>query len=164
MHAAQTALASMLVQTGGLNVPTDPALSERASPVSLLGAKRCVGVHRGTFELADESLDQPPKDLAAARIAQGLPDADFSVMAIGETRLSQPRLWHLQHMTMAAVAHSVWWRANIPVAAGATLLTNPFTVSFWLWLAYQAGSLLIDAPPPAHLVQTPQPLIPVTDF
>ncbi len=56
-----------------------------------LGAKRSVGVHWGTFELTDESLDQPPKDLAAARTAQGLQDADFSVMAIGETRLLQPR-------------------------------------------------------------------------
>ena len=42
-------------------------------------------------ELTDEPLDQPPKDLATARIAQGLQDADFSVMAIGETRLLQPR-------------------------------------------------------------------------
>ena len=41
-----------------------------------------------------------------------------------------------------------WWRANIPVAAGVTLITNPFTIGFWLWLAYQAGSLVLDAPPP----------------
>ena len=41
---------------------------------------------------------------------------------------------------LAAVANSVWWRANIPVAAGLTLITNPFTIGFWLWLAYKAGS------------------------
>ena len=48
---------------------------------------------------------------------------------------------------LLAAAHSVWWRANIPVAAGVTLITNPFTIGFWLWLAYQAGSLVLDAPP-----------------
>jgi N-acyl-phosphatidylethanolamine-hydrolysing phospholipase D len=51
-----------------------------------LGAKRSVGVHWGTFELTDEPLDQPPKDLAAARLAAGLPESAFFVMAIGETR------------------------------------------------------------------------------
>lgn len=47
-----------------------------------------------------------------------------------------------------AAAHCVWWRANIPVAAAITFITNPFTVGFWLWLAYKLGSLMIDAPPP----------------
>ena len=56
-----------------------------------LGAKRSVGVHWGTFALTDESLDQPPKDLAAARQAQGVSDADFSLMAIGETRVLPAR-------------------------------------------------------------------------
>ena len=51
-----------------------------------LGAKRSIGVHWGTFLLSDEALDQPPKDLARARQARGLGEADFSVMALGETR------------------------------------------------------------------------------
>jgi N-acyl-phosphatidylethanolamine-hydrolysing phospholipase D len=51
-----------------------------------LGAKRSVGVHWGTFELTDEALDQPPRDLARARVAHGLGDHDFDVIAIGETR------------------------------------------------------------------------------
>ena len=51
-----------------------------------LGAKYSVGVHWGTFELTDEPLDQPPKDLAAARLAAGLAAETFGVMAIGETR------------------------------------------------------------------------------
>ena len=51
-----------------------------------LRAKRSVGIHWGTFELTDEPLDQAPKDLALARHASGLSAADFSVMAIGETR------------------------------------------------------------------------------
>ncbi|HQS33476.1 MAG: hypothetical protein B7X59_13510 [Polaromonas sp. 39-63-203] len=82
-------------------------------------------------------------------------------------RLGDPKLWHLQHEAVArgvaigifwafaipvaqfivAAAHSVWWRANIPVAAGVTLITNPLTIGFWLWLAYQLGSFLLGAPP-----------------
>jgi N-acyl-phosphatidylethanolamine-hydrolysing phospholipase D len=55
-----------------------------------LQAKRSVGVHWGTFDLTDESLDQPPKDLAAARAAKKLPQEAFDVMAIGQT-LKLPR-------------------------------------------------------------------------
>ena len=51
-----------------------------------LAAKRSVGVHWGTFELTDESLDEPPEQLAKARQAKGIADDAFSVMAIGETR------------------------------------------------------------------------------
>jgi uncharacterized protein len=87
-----------------------------------------------------------------------------------------PKLWRMHHESVArgaaigifwafvlpagqilvAVANSVWWRANIPVAAGMTLITNPFTIGFWLWLAYQAGSLVLDAPPPPPLKQISQ--------
>jgi N-acyl-phosphatidylethanolamine-hydrolysing phospholipase D len=49
-------------------------------------AKRSVGIHWGTFELTDESLDEPPTQLAEARRAKGLADDAFTVMAIGETR------------------------------------------------------------------------------
>ena len=56
-----------------------------------LHAKRSVGVHWGTFELTDESLDQPPKDLATAAKAQNLKDGEFTVMAIGETRVLPAR-------------------------------------------------------------------------
>ncbi|RZJ02535.1 MAG: DUF2062 domain-containing protein, partial [Haliea sp.] len=41
----------------------------------------------------------------------------------------------------------VWWRGNIPVAAAATLVTNPFTIGFWLWLAYKLGSLILGLAP-----------------
>lgn len=51
-----------------------------------LGARRSVGVHWGTFELTDEPLDQPPKDLEVARSAAGLSGEDFFVLRIGETR------------------------------------------------------------------------------
>jgi len=87
-----------------------------------------------------------------------------------------PKLWRMHHESVArgaaigifwgftlpagqilvAVANSVWWRANIPVAVGMTLITNPFTIGFWLWLAYKAGSLVLDAPPPLPLKQMGQ--------
>jgi N-acyl-phosphatidylethanolamine-hydrolysing phospholipase D len=50
-----------------------------------LKAKRSIGVHWGTFDLTDESLDQPPIDLAIARRAKGMPQHEFDVMAIGQT-------------------------------------------------------------------------------
>lgn len=55
-----------------------------------LKAKRSIGVHWGTFDLTDESLDEPPKALAAARAAKGLPADAFNVLAIGQT-LKIPR-------------------------------------------------------------------------
>lgn len=51
-----------------------------------LGAKRSMGVHWGTFELTDEPLDQPLRDLQVARDAAGLASSAFFVLALGETR------------------------------------------------------------------------------
>jgi N-acyl-phosphatidylethanolamine-hydrolysing phospholipase D len=51
-----------------------------------LGAKRSMGLHWGSFEMSDEALDQPPRDLAEARAAQDVAEEAFFVMAIGETR------------------------------------------------------------------------------
>jgi N-acyl-phosphatidylethanolamine-hydrolysing phospholipase D len=56
-----------------------------------LGAKRSLGIHWGTFELTDESLDQPPKDLAASKARNGLSDESFFLLKIGETRVLAPR-------------------------------------------------------------------------
>jgi uncharacterized protein (DUF2062 family) len=78
-------------------------------------------------------------------------------------RVLEPKLWRLQHeavargvaigtfwafaipvgQVIASTAHCVWWRGHIPVAAGVTLVTNPLTIGFWLWLAYQLGSLVL---------------------
>jgi len=55
-----------------------------------LGAKFSLGVHWGTFELSDESLDEPPRALSVARVEAGVPAERFFVMKVGETRrLSQ---------------------------------------------------------------------------
>jgi N-acyl-phosphatidylethanolamine-hydrolysing phospholipase D len=51
-----------------------------------VGAKRSIGVHWGTFALTDEPLDQPPRELAIARQALGVKEADFGLLAIGESR------------------------------------------------------------------------------
>jgi N-acyl-phosphatidylethanolamine-hydrolysing phospholipase D len=56
-----------------------------------LNAKRSLGLHWGTFELTDESLDEPPRALALALGTEGV-DADaFFTLAIGETRKLPPR-------------------------------------------------------------------------
>lgn len=51
-----------------------------------LGARRSLGVHWGTFELTDEALDEPPRQLALQRPDAGLAEDDFFTLAIGGTR------------------------------------------------------------------------------
>jgi uncharacterized protein (DUF2062 family) len=78
-------------------------------------------------------------------------------------RLGEHGLWHAKTESVArgvaiglfwafllpvaqiliAAAHCVWWRANIPVAAAVTLVTNPFTIGGWLWAAYHVGSIFV---------------------
>ena len=60
---------------------------EEAVQVMLdVGAREAIGIHWGTFALTDESLDQPPRDLAVAVQARGLPAGRFGVLRHGETR------------------------------------------------------------------------------
>jgi N-acyl-phosphatidylethanolamine-hydrolysing phospholipase D len=56
-----------------------------------LGVKRSLGVHWGTFQLSDEALDEPPRALAELRNTAQLPEDEFFVMAVGETRLLPAR-------------------------------------------------------------------------
>jgi N-acyl-phosphatidylethanolamine-hydrolysing phospholipase D len=57
-----------------------------------LAASRSIGIHWGTFQLTDESLDEPPRALAAAAREHGLAADAFTVMAVGETRRFARRL------------------------------------------------------------------------
>ena len=81
-------------------------------------------------------------------------------------RLLDPQLWRFQHEAVArgvavgtfwafvvpvaqivvASVHCTRWRANIPAAAAMTMLTNPLTIGFWLWLAYQLGARVLGTP------------------
>jgi N-acyl-phosphatidylethanolamine-hydrolysing phospholipase D len=56
-----------------------------------LRAKQSIGMHWGTFELTDEALDEPPRALAEARREAKLPDDEFALLAVGQTRWLQPR-------------------------------------------------------------------------
>lgn len=51
-----------------------------------IGAKRIVPIHFGTFDLSDESPDEPPRRLLDAAAAGGMPREDVYLLKIGETR------------------------------------------------------------------------------
>jgi len=65
-------------------VHIDPAEAVRAH--RLLGAQQSVGMHFGTFALADEGMDQAPTDLAAALADQRVDPERFWVLGFGEGR------------------------------------------------------------------------------
>ncbi len=52
-----------------------------------LRAESAIGIHWGTFELARESLDQPPIDLSTALQEASVPQDSFFVMKQGETKV-----------------------------------------------------------------------------
>ncbi|MNN69947.1 metal-dependent hydrolase [compost metagenome] len=47
-------------------------------------ARRSIAIHWGTFELADESLDEPPKALAEELKKAHIPAADFVALEHGQ--------------------------------------------------------------------------------
>jgi N-acyl-phosphatidylethanolamine-hydrolysing phospholipase D len=51
-----------------------------------VGAKHSVGVHWGTFALADEPLDHPLHELAGARTLKGVSEQSFFLLPVGGTR------------------------------------------------------------------------------
>jgi L-ascorbate metabolism protein UlaG (beta-lactamase superfamily) len=52
-----------------------------------LDAVVSVGTHFGCFQLTDEGIDDPPRELAAARERYGVSPESFVVLETGETRL-----------------------------------------------------------------------------
>jgi L-ascorbate metabolism protein UlaG (beta-lactamase superfamily) len=50
-----------------------------------LGARTSLGMHWGTFPLTDDGFDDPPRELARALAAAGLPPDTFRTCAPGET-------------------------------------------------------------------------------
>jgi L-ascorbate metabolism protein UlaG (beta-lactamase superfamily) len=52
-----------------------------------LNPKRSIAIHYGTFQLTEEAVDQPLKDLKIARESQSLSDIDFMTLDVGKTYL-----------------------------------------------------------------------------
>jgi len=52
-----------------------------------LQAAVSVGTHFGCFQLTDEGIDDPPRELGTARQRHGVPPEHFVVLETGETRL-----------------------------------------------------------------------------
>ena len=50
-----------------------------------LGARHSVGLHFGTWQLTDEAIDAPVRDLVAARRAAGIEETTFRAPEAGET-------------------------------------------------------------------------------
>jgi L-ascorbate metabolism protein UlaG (beta-lactamase superfamily) len=55
-----------------------------------LGARRSLGMHFGTFQLTEEAIDAPVLALREARAQAGVAEADFDILAFGETREYKP--------------------------------------------------------------------------
>jgi L-ascorbate metabolism protein UlaG (beta-lactamase superfamily) len=51
-----------------------------------LGARHSLAIHWGSFELADDALDEPPQRLRAALSAAGMTESDFWLLRQGESR------------------------------------------------------------------------------
>jgi N-acyl-phosphatidylethanolamine-hydrolysing phospholipase D len=101
-HAGDSALFPGFAEIGRSFSPIDVACipigaylpREMMAPVHLdpeeaveaalaVGARRTIGMHFGTFDLADEPLDEPPVRFLAAARSRGL--AGARVLAVGET-------------------------------------------------------------------------------
>ncbi|HVO47723.1 MAG TPA: MBL fold metallo-hydrolase [Steroidobacteraceae bacterium] len=52
-----------------------------------LKAGLSIGTHFGCFQLTDEGIDDPPRELAVAREHHGVPPEAFQVLETGETRI-----------------------------------------------------------------------------
>ena len=51
-----------------------------------LRAKRSLGIHYGTFDLSDESTDEPPRRFRAAMVRNGFADDAIWIFDVGGSR------------------------------------------------------------------------------
>jgi uncharacterized protein len=89
--------------------------------------------HRWLKPIAERLSDRALWRLKAEPVARGVAIGMFWAFVVPVAQI------------IFAAAHCVWWRGNIPVAAGVTMITNPLTVGGWLWLAYHVGTWLLPA-------------------
>jgi uncharacterized protein len=119
--------------------PAEPALTWTERFKQSLPKREELAQQRWLAPIADRILDRKLWTAQHESVARGVAIGTFWAFVIPFAQI------------IAAAAHCVWWRANIPVAAAITFVTNPFTIGFWLYLAYQVGSLFIAAPPPMKM-------------
>lgn len=74
---------------------TDPA--EAVQAMQDLNARHGIGVHWGSFELSDESLDAPLQEVPAALAAAGLGPERLALFRAGETRHYPPAFRRASH-------------------------------------------------------------------
>ncbi len=129
-------IANVLVPDSQPSKTAQPALTWRERFKQSLPKREDLAQQRWLAPMADRILDRKLWTAQHEAVARGVAIGTFWAFVIPFAQI------------IFAAAHCVWWRGNIPVAAAITFITNPFTVGFWLYLAYQVGSLFIDAPPP----------------
>ena len=56
-----------------------------------LQSKQSIGMHFGTFPMADDGMEEPVEDLREALAKHGISEEEFSVMPVGKTRVIQSR-------------------------------------------------------------------------
>lgn len=66
--------------------PVHVSPAEAVQAHLVLGAHRSVGMHFGTFQLADDGQDEPAEQLVAAREREGVHEDHFWVLGFGEGR------------------------------------------------------------------------------
>lgn len=115
-------------------MPDDPG-SLKARLRALLPHREALAEHPLLGRLGEKLSDHGLWDARSEGLARGAAIGLFWAFILPVAQI------------LAAAAHCVWWRGNIPMAAAATLVTNPFTLGFWLYLAYQVGAAVTGAPP-----------------
>ena len=65
---------------------TGVVAEEAVAGALLAGAERILGMHWGTFDLADEPIDEPPARFRVEALRRGLGEDRAWVMKVGESR------------------------------------------------------------------------------